>query len=289
MNRRQFMTALTKGGVIVFAVPSVLYSCSTETSRQTNETANMDINKTIECLKQFTDAYLKYSNNPGRREVACMRIQYPLWLRPIQKGDVFAGRGEFDHAIGFSPQPFCNKLGYYLKEDQLESIRNHPELLPENREVFDGLVAYWKAEETAVKTRQAYPPEMKKALPTDNWTGEPGVGFPLYRMSGTQMDYDKLLTIGIDGLEQEIAEKQKRVSKLSAQANLYQNMMLALDLFREVCHYYANMAAGQQKKSSNPEQLVEMERILRKVANRPPETTREAIQLSYLYCQFSGS
>jgi pyruvate-formate lyase len=249
----------------------------------------MDINKKIEVFKKFTDTYQAFAHDPGRREVECMRVQYPLWLRPVQDGDMFAGRGEFDHLIGFSPQPSCNKLGYYIDDDRVNETMDNPGLSPANKAVLKKIVEFWKEEETTFRTRQSYPGEMKKALPSDNWTGEPGVAFPLYRMSGTQLDYDKLLAIGVDGLEQEIEEKLQVVPVDTPRANLYQNMVRALGLFREVCFYYADMVGSMRNHAGNSPGWQEMERILQKIAHEKPQTTREAIQLSYLYCQFSGS
>jgi len=46
--------------------------------------------------------------------------------------------------------------------------------------------------------RAAYPPDIAGLLPSDAWMEESGVGFPLYRMGGTMLDYRKILDRGLN-------------------------------------------------------------------------------------------
>jgi pyruvate-formate lyase len=292
LTRRDFIRTVSQSAIIIYAAPTLLQSCAENNQGKSRlKPRELDINEEVKLYGQFTETYKKYKDNHGLREVECMRIQYPIWLRSIEAGDRFAGRGEFDQAIGVSPQPNCNKLGYFLNEKAAEELQKNNDLTAENQQKLNELIQFWKKEETAYKTREAYPEKMAKVLPSDNWTGEPGIAFPLYRMSGTQMNYDKLLQTGIPGLKQEINSYKKRENKGSKAYRLYDNMERALELFKEICHYYADMAAKtrQKAKRSQQQELTEMENILRKIAISKPQTLREAIQLSYLYCQFSGS
>lgn len=253
---------------------------------------NYSITDEIDIYEQFTDLYKKWEHNKGKREIECMRIQYPLCMENIEDGDLIAGKGEFNQAIGFSPQPKCNKLGYFLNEDKAQEILNHPDIPANYREKFKQLVTFWTTEETTYKTRAAYPPEMVKALPSDNWTGEPGIAFPLYRMSGTQFNYRKLLTLGIEGLYNEVHEHLERSERDSAKQQLYKNMLEGLDLFTEVCLFYAHLISEKEKETTDANRRTELRTMhenVKHVSRKKPKTLWQAIQLSYLYCQFSGS
>jgi pyruvate-formate lyase len=244
----------------------------------------------IDLYQKFTDAYKDLASDPGLREVICMRIQYPMWLQPIAAGDRFAGKGEYNMAIGFAPQQF-KKYGYFLDEELAEEILHSAEISPERKIQFATLVGFWRAEETTCKTRKEYPESMKRALPDDDWQGKPGIAFPLYRMSGTQMDYDKLLLTGISGLHDEIDQCKSETADAD-KIRLYTNMHHALDLFSEVCIYYADLAftlSDVSVDSKRKTELNRMEDTLRHIASNKPRTLYEAIQLSFLYCQLSGS
>lgn len=57
-----------------------------------------------------------------------------------------------------------------------------------------------KEENTVYKAHAAYTPEMSRYIPSDNWSGESGIAFSLYRLCGGQLNNDKLLRLGLPGL-----------------------------------------------------------------------------------------
>lgn len=249
----------------------------------------MNANRKVELFDRFTQTYKRWSDDTGRREIECMRIQYPLWMHPIGADDLFAGRGEFDCEIGFTPQALINKFGYYIDIPKSEKLLADPALTPHNRALFENLIRFWQREETVVRLRARYPEKMAITLPSDNWQGEPGMAFPLYRMSGTQLDLDRLLHRGIPGLEAEI--RQAMTAADEGTRAFYTNLLEALKLFGEVASHYARiareMAAGADAVRAG--ELETMALTLEKITQQAPLTLYEAIQLSYLYCQFSGS
>ncbi|MEI6085334.1 MAG: pyruvate formate lyase family protein [Verrucomicrobiota bacterium] len=200
----------------------------------------------------FTAAYQRLANNrPAERELACLRIQFPAILLPIQAGDLLAGRIEYP-PVGFSPEP--GGLGYYCQDGQSE---------------------FWRHESTAAKTRAACPAWVNEVLPSDEWTTTSGMAFPLYRMGGTQLDYGKLLRLGVPGLRAEIESRKAATTDHQAR-ELYTAMSGALDLLADCCQHYAR-------------QSPELAPVLAKLTTRPPVTLQEAMQLMWLYALLSGT
>ncbi len=249
-----------------------------------------DPNLTVLLYQKFTDTYRKYANGPvGLREVECLRVQYPIYFCDIKESDLFAGRGRYP-AIGFGPQAHTF-FGYYMQEQEVDRLLKHKDLELGNIETIEELKAFWRVESDAVKTRNAYPQKMKEILHTDAWYDEPVIGAPLYRMSGTQCDFDKLVRLGIPGLLDEINRAGIRVEKMSEAGQFYRSMELALGLFSEVILYYADMAGNQASKATpeRKQELLKMEGILRNIASSRPKNFREAIQLGFLYADISGT
>ena len=249
-----------------------------------------DPNATVLLFKKFTDTYRKYSNAPvGFREVECLRVQYPIYFCDIQDKDLFAGRDRYP-AIGFGPQAHTF-FGYYMQEQELNQLLKHKDLDPGNIGIIEELKAFWRVESDAVKTRNAYSPEMKEILHTDAWYDEPVIGAPLYRMAGTQCDFDKLVRLGIPGMQAEIKHAGTRIEEMSEAGQVYRSMEMALILLSEVILYYADMAGNQASEATlkRKQELLKMEGVLRNIASSKPLNFREAIQLVFIYAGISGT
>jgi pyruvate-formate lyase len=243
-------------------------------------------------MAEFTSIYKESDDlSVAEREASCEKVQWKARVRPIRENDLFAGR--MVHApIGFTGQSDGSSMGYYLHLEAMESLRKNPRLSRENYKRLDSLHAFWKDKTTEEKAKLAFPQEMKKALPSDYYYSEPGIAFTLWRMSGIQLHYNKLIDKGIGGIKQEIkvlmADKQSDEEAIS----LYNAMLTALDTFSEVCHYYADMADGQIPVCHSEERITdlrEMARILRRISTSPPQTFREGIQLMFLYSMLDGT
>jgi pyruvate-formate lyase len=240
-------------------------------------------------MKLFTDTYKKNAKaSTALREVECMKAQYPLQFCDIQPEDLFAGRDRRP-VLSFLPQ--SAGFGYYLDGSGMKTLLDDPKLTPENKSTGNELLAYWAAENSVQKTRDSYPESLKQVLNSEGWMTEPVIAAPLYRMSGTQCDFDKLIRLGIPGLRREIASYKSKAAKGSESFFLYEGMEKALDLFGEVANYYADMTLQQAKNASadRKKELLVMEKVLRKIAIQKPETMREAIQLMFLYADICGT
>ncbi len=108
------------------------------------------------------------------------------------------------------------------------------------------------------------------------------------RLSGTLLNYEKLVRIGLPGLREELRIGRRENGDLP----LYTGMEMALDLLQDVITSYAKQAlslAAAVKDNPVRSDYQEMAAALEAIAIRPPETLREAIQLAWLYTMISGT
>jgi len=235
---------------------------------------------------RFTEVYRQNKHkHPAIREALCLRAQYPASFQTIQHHDLFVGRFE-RKAVRFT-QHACDELAYSVDEKMLEGIASNPNQSEENRESAKELLAFWKHENTAGKVRSAYPASMTEVIPSDSWMDEPGIVFPLYRMCGANLHFDKLLQLGIPGLKNEVTNYKKQHNN----NDLYDGMLMALDLLEDVCQFYAKQTEQLSREEENLErkrELLEISSVLQSITQTKPSTLREAIQLFWLYSLVSG-
>jgi len=252
----------------------------------------LEFREHLNIIQNFTLTYKDNINeNIAIREIRCLRSMYPYILAPIEEGDLFAGKIRMP-AICFIPQAGGNEggFGYVCNLEMMSDLLKHHEATENDRKILRDLTDFWSTERTIYKTRQAYSEKLKTGLPSDNWTGSSGIAFPLYRMAGTHLDYSTLLNLGIQGLKDTI-KIYKEKSNRNDSLEFYQASLEALDLFAEICIYYAELAEKLAGKCSDKHRsdLQEMAYILRTITQSKPSSFRAAIQLTFLYCIISGS
>jgi pyruvate-formate lyase len=249
----------------------------------------VDAKTQIKIMQHFTDSYKQYRNaDKFKRELACLKQQFPAILLDPQQGDLFVGRHQLP-AIGFAPQEYgtMGGLGYYINDDKIAKIRQDENLSHENNAALDKLVKFWQTEHTAYKTRAAYPEKLKNAFPSDRWTEDSAVAFPLYRLAGSMLNYKSLLTLGIKGLRDKINFCQQK-NGINAFSDACAGI---LDLFKGVCQYYINRI-NLFIWDQNPYWLShgnDIIAVLDNISENKPATLRQAIQLMFLYNTLSGS
>jgi len=138
------------------------------------------------------------------------------------------------------------------------------------------MIEFWKDEATiAGKLVRRLPPETLQA--TSNPIAE-----MMGRLSGTLLNYEKLVWIGLPGLRKEIQAGRRQNGDLP----LYTGMQMALDLLDDIINGYAKQVRGlaaAAKDETDERDYREMAAVLEAILSRPPETLREAIQLTWLY------
>ncbi|MDP4174974.1 MAG: pyruvate formate lyase family protein [Bacteroidota bacterium] len=239
---------------------------------------------------KFTETYKRYRNaHPAIREAMCLKVQYPAFFTPVKPSDLFAGRIK-NTLVGITPDEWgLTSFGYYCREEEICKILRTSEIGPILSQKIEEMLEFWKEENTSAKIRKAYTKEMKMWLPSDNWMGEPGIAFPLYRLTGGNIDFDKLLTLGIPGMIEEI--ESKRSEKLSEgkvdEIHFYDALLIALNVLIDTCRHYAEeirvMIKGNNTEESQKRELSEMRDILEVITLSRPKTFREAVQLFWIY------
>ena len=247
----------------------------------------IDVNQQAEMLLDFHRAYTS-TDDIVLREAACLRAQYKNLACAWQQGDLFAGRILYP-ALAFTPQCQGGYI-YYYSESAMNAIIKNKELSDKYRKELTAIMPFWREENTIKKTVNAYPEDMKEAIVrTDK--SEFGVAAPMYRISGSQLDYDKLCRLGVEGLKKEITGKMKANRDEKAQV-LYKGMLSTLDIFSETVLYYASMIERQKKSETDPVQLKNMECIISSLKNtavKKPSNFHEAVQLTFMYSKLAGS
>jgi pyruvate-formate lyase len=228
-------------------------------------------------------------SSPTEREVAVLAHQLPALLQPIERGDLFAGRIRYP-LVSFGPEPAG--LGYACLVDDIREVVRRRELDPEAASAAEAMIDYWRDRGTAARVRAAYPPALAAALPSDDWFTESGAGFPLNRMAGTVLDYAKLLRLGLPGLRDECAVRRAPRGLDPHKRNFLWGVEAALGLVADGLLRYAAEARFAAGAADDPARAAELNRIADScaaVAERPPRTLHEAIQLAWVYALLSGT
>lgn len=290
LNRRSFVELTSKGIIMGTLAPAFFMQPQKSSAAQAkNILAENDANEWVNYFSEYTSTYKKNSNNIYCRELECLKLQIPRQACKILTEDLLAGRVEL-LPIGFTPQSDSGSLAYYIHSEKIQRLLNDPTLSAENRKMLTQLKDFWEKEDTKVKIRNAYPEEMKSALPSDNWNGESGIAFPLYRMSGVYLDIKKLVKLGLPGLKKLALQKSKTANNKSKE--LFLAMAEMADTISALCIQFAEMAAEDARQTDDLKrrvELMDLEERLRKIAVHKPDTFKEALQLAFLYTQFSGT
>ena len=187
-----------------------------------------DVQKLRNAL-EFTRIYKENANDIYLREAACMDFQLRHILVPMDENDGIAGRYEHDF-VGFSSQ-VGGIYTYYFNEHEFlnayMACKQNGEITAAEDYALQAVQAYWHEENTARKVelefskRYGYVPP--KAFPGA------GVGNCDCRVAGTNLDFEKLICLGFDGLDQEIDRKEREIESLCLKL-LLQQQPVAKDL-----------------------------------------------------------
>ncbi|MFQ7557044.1 MAG: pyruvate formate lyase family protein [Escherichia coli] len=154
--------------------------------------------------------------NLTKREVACLRTQFSFILQSIRPDDLLAGRMTL-LPVGFMPQPAMERgqgVGYYCDEELLQEWASDPNLTLEEQRILWELIHYWKHNTTEARTERLYSADQWRYMTHGNYRALPGAAYPLYRISGTQLDFCKLLENGLNGLRTAVTTAKRQKSRL---------------------------------------------------------------------------
>ncbi len=230
-------------------------------------------------LKAFTKTYKTHENDDvSLREAYCIQVQSRYAFLPMQNGEQLAGRMRV-LPVGFSNEPLLGRSvsWFYDVPRALQALEADGATEAEIAEAKE-MLAFWETQETRKNLRAAYPEDVAEALPEDIYWEHSEVAFPLYRVVGAYMDYEKLMQLGIGGLKAEVEACRARMPQECD--GFYRGCLIALDALSDVARRYAENA-----RTLKNETLAD---ALERIATDRPETFLEAIQLAWLYSLISG-
>ena len=247
----------------------------------------------------FTEVYRQNMNaHIAIREAKCHAAQFPAVLTEIEDTDRLAGR-TFWGWVGFSPHnaPGGAAYGYFCHEQKIIEAIERGNIPLEQRDGVHEMLHFWKTETSKAKCEAAFTEKMLPVLFRDEivslpYNFKPLIANPIYRMAGVFVDYDKLLHLGIPGLKMEIFDRMDDARKTGGDYQLYEGMLMALDLFIDSCRHYEKQAIEKANSTDDPRrkaELIQLARVLKNNAMYKPETFYEALQLSWLYTLICGS
>ncbi|GHV94340.1 glycyl radical enzyme [Spirochaetia bacterium] len=243
-----------------------------------------DLSFEIAFTKAFREANRQYTH-PARIELACLKAQYPAILMPIEDKDVIAGRIQFG-LIGYGIQGQTGGTGYYIDEPRVTEALEFQAGSAKYREDLHDLLTFWKSKNTYDIVFRNTPREIADIIPTEQWKTQPVAASPIIRMAGAYIDFDKLVRIGIPGLEAEVRNELDRCPQTGNDPEFYESALGALDVLKDCCRFYHAEAVAKAAVADNARRKKEMDdlaKALERIVDQPPASLLEAIQLCWLY------
>ncbi len=244
-----------------------------------------DLQKLREVL-EFTRIYQENSGDICLREARCMDYQLEHILVPLDEEDGIAGR--YDHGfLGFSSQAGgYSVLGagytYYFKDFEFTTAMQHcaQELTVAESYALQAAQLFWREENTSRKLDIAFA-ERYGYVPPKGYPA-PGVGNCDCRVAGTNLDFHKLIDLGLDGLEQEIDGKAAE----KGDSSFYQALKLWIDSLRKAAERYRRQAlelAANNGTEEARQRFSNLAEALEHIQHRAPGSFLEGVQLMWLY------
>ncbi len=236
---------------------------------------------------RFTQVYRQHeADSPARREAACLRAQTPGMLGAIREGDLFAGIWSAT-LVGLGSED--SGYGYFCHEKKIAALRDGADATPVLRRVAQELIDFWQTRSTSRRCAAVIAAQLSAGLPEADdgaWLDRAAVAFPLYRLAGIQLNYDKLLRLGLKGLREAVECKRLESVGSVEREDFYTGLLAVIETVREAILCYRDQALALARESVSTEQRERYETIaatLGAVQEDAPQTFREAIQLAWIY------
>ncbi|MBR5108562.1 MAG: hypothetical protein IK099_00075 [Clostridia bacterium] len=243
---------------------------------------------------QYTEIYRRYTGGPlALRELKCLQAALPAAAAPIQAGDLLVGRRVF-RPLGVAPSYWnddwngLDNVSFYADFGRLERVMNRPSQTEESRAAIAELIAFWKEENVNGKVRAKFDETMRREMPSDLWANDSGVIFGLYRLVFSQLDYDKLVRLGLPGLQAEVRDRLSDASLSEEQQVFLQSLSAVVDLLLSILAQYAKELEAMLRSGADPNWLRPILDSLARLQSGPPRTFRDALQLVWFYSAMTG-
>ena len=238
-----------------------------------------------------------YQENSGRglaeRELKCLEVSLPAAIAPAREGDLLAGRRMF-RPLGVAPSYWdddtdgLDNVSYYADIGRMERVMNRPTQTAESRAKIAGLINFWKKENVNAKVRAKFDDEMKREMPSDLWSQDSGVIFGLYRLVFSQLDYDKLVQLGLPGLKAEVSARAGDESLTAEQKDFLQALEGLTDLLTEILGLYEAQFRQLEAEGWDAARVQPVLESLARLKTGAPACFRDALQLVWIYSAMTG-
>ncbi len=255
-------------------------------------TTNVEILPKLECQKSLLEqleVMEKYTQEHERnavlskekREIEGLNILFPRMLRKIEPNDLIAGR--YDALpIGFGCVTSLGGVGHYCVFSKLNDFKKK---LPEDLHYrVDKLAHYWEDKDTKAQFIEGYMDGIvMNAFSNESYSCPICGGV---RLSGMMLDYNKLLSLGVPGLRNELSRKLAQDPK----NEFYISGIAALELLVKCCNHYIDEIETLVPEVDNKrkKELLLMKASLLNIQSNAPNTFQEAMQLFWLYALLAG-
>ncbi len=243
---------------------------------------------------QYTQTYRDYTGSPlALRELECLRVALPAALAPVQEGDLFVGRRMF-RPLGVAPSYWdddtdgLDNVSFYADIGRLERVMNRPSQPPERRAAIAELIDFWKKENVNAKTQAKFDPVMRREMPSDLWASDSGVIFGLYRLVFSQLDYDKLIRLGLPGLKAEVLSRLSDPALSAEQRDFLESLSRIPDLLISLLARYEEQLRDLLAGGADPAWIDPMLESVSRLETGAPASFRDALQLVWFYSAMTG-
>lgn len=272
----------------------------------------------IQLAENFTATYRNnMDQHVAVREARCMAEQYPFILNGIRECDLFAGsQWAYDFLVGFNLELYANqgvevvrydckpdrdltdeekelrnKLtacsgGYYYDWGCIHEIMNQ---LPEGdktRNTLLDIVQFWETESTMYKYNSELSDEINQALGRVTSSDLRYANSFGSRICCYSLDTDKLLQLGVPGLQALIRKKKRESAGDADQQGVYQGMLETLDVLVSVLDFYAKDARTKLEQCTDEIRKAQLQRIAESTEHlqtKKPQSMHQGIQLWWIY------
>ena len=231
--------------------------------------------------------------SPAARELKCLEVALPAAVAPACEGDLLAGRRMF-RPLGVAPSYWdddtdgLDNVSFYADIGRLERVMNRPSQTPESRAEIAGLIDFWKKENVNAKVRARFDGQMRREMPSDMWSRDSGVIFGLYRLVFSQLDYDKLVRLGLPGLKAEVSARLDDPSLTEGQKDFLQALVSLTGLLTEILGLYEEQFRQLLAEGGDPARIRPVLESLARLKTGAPVCFRDALQLVWIYSAMTG-
>ncbi len=243
---------------------------------------------------RYTQVYQENSGSGlAARELKCLEVSLPAAVAPAREGDLLAGRRMF-RPLGVAPSYWdddtdgLDNVSFYADIGRMERVMNRPTQTPESRARIAGLIDYWKKENVNAKVRAKFDEEMQREMPSDMWSRDSGVIFGLYRLVFSQLDYDKLVQLGLPGLKAEVEARLADESLSDKQIDFLRSLSSLTDLLTEILGLYEEQFRKLVDEGWESARVQPVLDSLARLKTGAPACFRDALQLVWFYSAMTG-